>query len=481
MADPRILDAGCKPDGSGKYVIYWMQQSQRIGYNHALNHAIELANEMRLPLVVIFVLSDAIPDANLRHYHFMFEGLAETAQSLQQAGSGLHICAGDPADVIAQCTRDAAALVTDVGYLRWQRDWRLGLRTKQMSTAYCEVESDVVVPVRTVSSKEEYAAATIRGKILRQLTQFLEPAPLSQLAVKKPVSLSLPSDIPHLFCTHDTCFADLLEFAIKNLKIDASVSAVSSFQGGYAAACEHLQTFLHKHLHLYAEKRNDPALNIQSDLSPYLHFGQISALEIALKVLDYAEIPAYAAADLIRNKAGLTGLQAGVASFLEELIVRRDLSCNFCHYNENYDSYAGITLWARKTLNDHLGDPRPMLYSPGQLENAQTSDPNWNAAQTELLITGKMHNYMRMYWGKKVIEWTPDPETAFHLLLWLNNKYSLDGRDPNSYAGIAWCFGKHDRPWQTRPVFGSIRYMNAQGLKRKFDMQKYIDNVNSQI
>ncbi|MGC9362125.1 MAG: deoxyribodipyrimidine photo-lyase, partial [Candidatus Syntrophosphaera sp.] len=217
--------------------------------------------------------------------------------------------------------------------------------------------------------------------------------------------------------------------------------------------------------------------DIQSGLSPYLHFGQISALEVALRVMEYAEIPAFEAANLIRDKSDLDPLQAGVASFLEELIVRRELSCNFCYYNEDYDNYNSIPLWARKTLNDHLGDARPYDYSLEELETARTDDPFWNAAQQEMLRTGKMHNYLRMYWGKKLIEWIPEPETAFGLMLYLNNKYLLDGRDPNSYAGVAWCFGKHDRPWQERDIFGKVRYMNANGLKRKFDMQGYLEKV----
>ncbi len=460
-----------------KLVLYWMQQAQRMEHNHALNHAISEANRMRIPLVAVFVLNGGIPDANLRHYQFLLEGLLETAKTLREKGIGFQLLAGEVPETIAALAGSNAYVVTDRGYLNWQKQWRSQLRKALPPEACCEVETDAVVPVRLASPKEEYAAATLRGKILRRLSEFLEAEVEPVYTVASSAALQIPAKLPRLNIQADTGLAPLIEFAQTHLKLDSSVNPVPDFPGGHAEAVKRLELFLEGKLRLYAEKRNEPALGIQSNLSPYLHFGQISALEVALQALEFCEVPAYAAADLIRDKSGLEPLQAGLASFLEELVVRRELSCNFCHYNPRYDSYACIPLWARTTLNDHLHDHRPYLYSLEELETAQTADPYWNAAQTEMTLTGKMHNYLRMYWGKKIIEWTPDPETAFQIMLYLNNKYSLDGRDPNSYAGIAWCFGKHDRPWQSRDIFGSVRYMNAAGLKRKFDMQGYLDKV----
>jgi len=231
---------------------------------------------------------------------------------------------------------------------------------------------------------------------------------------------------------------------------------VSHIHGGYSNAKKKLNLFISNHLADYNVKRNDPTLNITSGLSPYLHFGQISSLEIAMSVLN---------SDVVDDTK---------AVFLEELIVRRELSMNFCWYNSLYDSFEGLPKWARQTLLEHSGDYRPYTYSYEQLENADTHDPYWNTAQREVIKTGMMHNYMRMYWGKKILEWIPDPISAFEFAIYLNNKYALDGRDPNSFAGIAWCFGKHDRPWATRPVFGTVRTMTASGLERKFDMNAYI-------
>ncbi|MFO8144107.1 MAG: deoxyribodipyrimidine photo-lyase [Candidatus Syntrophosphaera sp.] len=477
MNQARISPPDCNLQKKGGYVVYWMQQTQRVDANHALNEALRVANAAGKPLCAIFVLSDRIPEANMRHFRFMLEGLAKTAQKLNEHGIRLHLFAGDPVQMIPRITSGRALVVADRGYLHWQREWRRALKEELPTGMICEVESDVIVPVETASAKEEYSAATLRRKILRHLTDFLESEPLPAFELKKPAPLETPPDIPHLLFKPGMKGKEFIAFARENLDIDSGVPPTEFFKGGYDEAREHLDLFLERRLHLYAEKRNEPSLDIQSDLSPYLHFGQISALEIALKVLDYAGIPAYDAAGLIQDKSNLDPLQAGVASFLEELIIRRELSCNFCFYNEEYDNFKCVPLWARKTLNDHLHDARPYDYSLEELETGRTDDPFWNAAQQEMLKTGKMHNYMRMYWGKKLIEWIPEPETAFGLMLYLNNKYQLDGRDPNSYAGVAWCFGKHDRPWQERDIFGKVRYMNANGLKRKFDMPGYLEKV----
>lgn len=465
--------------GRTEFVLYWMQQSQRVDYNHALNKAAELASAWQIPLITVFVLSDEVPDANLRHYRFMLEGLAETAKRLSELGIAFYLCSGKPDEVIATIAGKRGFVVTDRGYLRWQRLWREQLYAKLGPERWLEVESDTVVPVEIVSNKEEYSAATIRGKILKHLENWLEPVEGPDYSLTDKTPPTIPGSIAHLEVKPRMRFAHLWKFATQHLRIDLSVGFSTSFSGGYNEAYKRWVLFLFNRLRLYAEKRNDPSLNIQSNLSPWLHFGQLSALEVALAALEYNEVPAYAAAGLIRDKSGLDSHQAGLASFLEELIVRRELSCNFCWFNPAYDSFACVPLWARQSLNDHILDARPFIYSAEQLESAATADPFWNAAQKEMVSTGKMHNYMRMYWGKKLIEWTPDPETAFQLMLWLNNKYQLDGRDPNSFAGIAWCFGKHDRPWQSRAVFGSVRYMNSAGLKRKFDMQGYLNKVKA--
>jgi deoxyribodipyrimidine photo-lyase len=246
--------------------------------------------------------------------------------------------------------------------------------------------------------------------------------------------------------------------AISKLHIDRTVQKVSSFQGGTQEARNHLEVFLEGKLDQFPELRNDPTLDYLSHMSPYLHFGQISPLFIALKASETKS--------------------PGTEAFLEELIVRRELSMNFVYYNKKYDLFEAVPEWAKKTLRAHKKDKRQYTYTLEELEPAKTHDPYWNAAQKEMVIKGKMHGYMRMYWGKKIIEWSRTPEGAFRSTLYLNNKYELDGRDPNGFTGVAWCFGKHDRPWGERPIFGNVRYMNDKGLRRKFDADGYVKRVN---
>jgi deoxyribodipyrimidine photo-lyase len=425
----------------GRYVLYWMQASQRSEYNHALEYAILKANELRLPVVVFFGITDYFPEGNERHYAFMLEGLRDVRQALKKRGIQLVIRHRSPELGVVQMARGASLVVTDRGYLKIQKAWRT-YAAEHMSCPLIQVESDVVVPLEETSSKEEYAAATIRPKIHRKLKQFLVPLKETDPMVD---SLSL---------AFDSFKIDDVDRTLSKLKIDRSVKKVSSLHGGTEEARKHLDVFIDGKLEHYGELRNDPTVDYLSLMSPYLHFGQISPLFIALRV---------------------SGTRcSGREAYLEELIVRRELSINFVSQNSRYDSFKSLPDWARKSLKAHQMDRRAYLYSDREFEEGRTHDPYWNAAQKEMLLTGKMHGYMRMYWGKKILEWSPTPEEAFRTALSLNNKYELDGRDPNAFAGIAWCFGKHDRPWGERKIFGNVRYMNEGGLKRKFDVDGYV-------
>ena len=278
--------------GRTEFVLYWMQQSQRVDYNHALNKAAELASAWQIPLITVFVLSDEVPDANLRHYRFMLEGLAETAQRLSELGIAFYLCSGKPDEVIATIAGKSGFVVTDRGYLRWQRLWREQLYAKLGPERWLEVESDTVVPVEIVSNKEEYSAATIRGKILKHLENWLEPVEGPDYSLTDKAPPTIPGSIAHLEVKPRMRFAHLWKFATQHLRIDLSVGFSTSFSGGYNEAYKRWVLFLFDRLRLYAEKRNDPSLNIQSNLSPWLHFGQLSALEVALAALEYNEVPA---------------------------------------------------------------------------------------------------------------------------------------------------------------------------------------------
>jgi len=442
----RIKKLNQKEPCQGKYVLYWMQASQRAEYNHALEYAVLKANELGKPLVVFFGLTGQYPEANERHYLFMLQGLLETQNRLQERGILMVIRQDSPdkgAEILAQ---GACLVVADRGYTRLQRAWRQNV-ANNISCPLVQVESDVVVPIEAVSKKEEYAAATIRKKFHLQLGKYLQPlAPVPLIHHSLGLKLeTLDIALPHQ--------------VIQQLKVNIGAAPVAMI-GGTMTAKQRLQEFIQEKLPEYNEKRNHPELDYLSHMSPYLHFGQISPLYIAEQILN----------------AVIAG-QESKEAYLEELLVRRELSMNFVFYQENYDGIDCLPAWALATLQQHALDLRPYLYSLSRLENADTHDPYWNAAQKEMVVTGKMHGYMRLYWGKKILEWSRDFQEAYQAALYLNNKYELDGRDANGYTGVAWCFGKHDRPWQERAIFGKVRYMNDKGLERKFDMKRYLVKI----
>jgi deoxyribodipyrimidine photo-lyase len=436
--------------GKGKIgaVIYWMSRDQRVNDNWALIFAQNLALERKQPLIVIFCLVSNFLNATIRQYDFMLAGLQEVERKLQKYNIPFLLLSGEPDRLIPEFIKsvEAGALVTDFDPIKIKRKWKddvLG----NINIPFYEVDAHNIVPCFYVSPKEEFGAYTIRPKIQKFLPEFLEEFP----PVKK---LKMPE--------HSFNFENNWEDVEKNLKIDYSIPKVDAIKPGEDAALESLEIFLLSKIRYYDIDRNNPVKGSQSNLSPYFHFGQLSAQRAALNV-ERMDIP-------IEMKNG----------FLEELIIRRELSDNFCLYNPNYDNFNGFRLWAKKTLSEHRRDEREFIYSKGEFENAETHEDLWNAAQNELVITGKIHGYMRMYWAKKILEWSETPEGALETAVYLNDRYQLDGRDPNGYAGCAWAIGgTHDRAWGERPVFGKIRYMNRNGCKRKFDISAYIEKFSN--
>ncbi|MGH4137393.1 deoxyribodipyrimidine photo-lyase [Clostridium sp.] len=432
------------------YVVYWMQCSQRTEYNHALEYAIMQANELKKPLVVYFGLTDNYPEANERHYYFMLEGLKEVKIELARRNIKMIIRKISPESGALEISSFAALMVVDRGYLRIERKWRT-LLAQNAKCCVVQVETNVIVPIEMASIKEEYSAYTLRNKINKRLEEFA--LPLNERECDKhSTDLELP--------LYEYDIEDM-DKVISELKIDKTVKRVLYYKGGTRNAKLLLEDFISNKLAHYTELKNEPSEVYSSNLSPYLHFGQISPLYIYIKLMDV----------YIEDKK----------AFLEELIIRRELSMNFVFYNDKYDSYACLPSWALNTLEKHLVDSREFVYSVQELEAAKTHDAYWNAAQKEMLITGKMHGYMRMYWGKKILEWNKNPEEAYNTAIYLNNKYLLDGRDANGFAGIAWCFGKHDRPWGERAIFGLVRFMNDKGLKRKFNMERYLQKIEAMV
>lgn len=444
----RIRPLNDNPVKKGAFVLYWMQQSQRAEYNHALEYAIEMANHFDLPVKVIFALAGDYPEANLRHYTFMMEGLVETRDTLRRRGIHMEAHIGDPASIVVKASENAAALICDYGYLRHQKSWRRAV-ARQAPCRVVQVESDAVVPVAVASEKAEYGAYTIRPRINRLLEAYLVDIP--HQPVRRPLSEKMAAG----FDLYD--YKNILE----KMRIDKSVLPVSGrIHGGTSLAKRAFDVFLKNRLMYYDRHANQPQTEDVSFMGPYLHFGQVSPLYLALT---------------LNRMEGV--LQQAKDRFLEQLIIRRELSINYVVYCPEYDSFDGLPGWAKITLGQHREDRRTYLYSEEQLESAKTHDSYWNAAMLEMKTTGYMHNYMRMYWAKKILEWSDSPRQAHQTTLMLNNRYFLDGRDPNSYAGVSWAYGLHDRPWKERPVFGKIRYMAASGLERKCDIQAYVAKV----
>ncbi len=440
-----------------QYVIYWMQQSQRVHYNHALERAIQIANQQNLPLLVFFGLTANYPDANQRHYVFMLEGLKEVKHILKTFHINFVVKYGSPEKALIPFLEDAHTLVMDQGYLKHQRTWRSFVlsyvKDHALNINIDVVDTDLIVPVEVASNKAEYGAYTIRPKIKKLYASFRDFSRISTL--KNQTDLQIPSDDD---------LSDINQ-TIRNLHLEHTLAPSVVFHGGYTQASQLFFDFLNKKINRYPES-NDPSLDLTSKLSLYLHFGQISSLEILDRLF------------MALNSGQIEG--EGFDAFVEQLLIRRELAFNYVYYQKGYDQFETMTEhWAYETMRIHDLDERPYLYSKEVIENQKTHDPYFNAAMKQMVITGYMHNYMRMYWAKKIMEWTPSFKEAYETILYLNNHYFIDGRDPNSYTGVAWCFGKHDRAWTERKVFGKLRYMNAQGLERKFDIKAYVHQMDT--
>jgi len=429
--------------------VYWMSRDQRVQDNWALLFSQELALKQKAPLTVVFCAISQFHGATVRQYDFMLRGLQELEKSLAEKNIPFYLLTGLPEEEIPKFVNKfmIGALITDFSPLLVKKQWNKTIADNIEITFY-EVDAHNIVPCWIASSKQEYGAYTFRPKINRVLDEFLEDFPILK---KHPI-----------IWREDKGEIDWNKIRESRLLGD-SISEVQWIKSGEKEAHRVLHDFIKNKLQVYYELRNDPTKDGQSNISPYLHFGQISAQRTALEVLENAENRSYKA-------------------FLEELIVRRELSDNFCFYNSNYDKFEGFPNWARKTLTAHAKDPREHVYSLEEFECAKTHDELWNAAQIEMMQRGKMHGYMRMYWAKKILEWTESPEKAIEIAIYLNDKYELDGRDPNGYVGIAWSIGGvHDRAWKERPVFGKIRYMSYNGCKSKFNVKEYIERVKMPI
>jgi deoxyribodipyrimidine photo-lyase len=432
-------------------VLYVMARDQRLHDNFALQVAQEEALRLGVPLAVVFCLLPRTGRRAREHYRFMLAGLQELEAGLAAKNIAFMTLLGNASERLggALYHLKPQALIFDFSPLRGPQRLHRSVAAKA-DCAVFEVDTHNIVPLWVASDHQEVAARTLRPKLKRLLPDYMDQAKQLQ---------SHPYDWPgtvQKMAQLQSMIDELVE------AVPANGSDISRFQPGEAAAGAALHQFVDERLEGYAERRNDPSQDGQSDLNPYLHYGQLSSATAVRAILEAV--------------GQQPKLQDDAEAFIEEITVRKELSDNFCFYNQDYDSLSGAPEWARRTLDKHQDDPREHVYTPDQLEQAQTHDEAWNAAQHQLTRTGKMHGYMRMYWAKKVLEWSQSPQAAIETLLHLNDFYHIDGGDPNGYAGIMWSVaGVHDRPWGERPVYGVVRSMVYNGLKRKFNIQAYID------
>lgn len=438
------LQVGTKGKGP---VMYWMSRDQRTRDNWALLAAQKEAEKNKKGLCVVFVLVLDFPSATWPQYEFMISGLKEVEKELIGKRIPFHFLVGNPPEAIEKFIHDhgIGMLFADFSPLRIKRRWIDDL-LENISIPFYQVDAHNIVPCWVASNKKEYAARTIRPKINRLLPEFLEPFPDLKEQEQR------PWDQPENKW-------DALKSTVKNKQ---NGRILNTWHSGETAALKALHAFIQEKLKRYATQSNDPTKDAISNLSPYIHFGQLSSQRIALEV----------------QRSSSFGQSKD--DFLEQLIIRKELTDNYCYYNQKYDTLEEIPNWARTTLEIHSKDKREYIYSLEEFERGATHDDLWNAAQMEMVKKAKMHNYMRMYWAKKILEWTETPEEAMKIVIYLNDKYELDGRDPNGYVGAAWSIGGvHDRAWKERPIFGKIRYMNYNGCKSKFDVKHYIDMVKN--
>jgi deoxyribodipyrimidine photo-lyase len=431
-----------------------MQRAQRGVDNPALDVAVAAANFLGKPILVFFAPIPFYPHANARHYAFLAQGLADISADLHNRGIGFVLRCWPDHQLLKFCEEVRPALIVgDENPLREPANWREAVTMKvadRLGIPFWTVDADVVVPSRMIE-KAQYAARIIRPKLALQLPIFLrEP---ENLRANVPCIEAGAAPFPKGGCESSITFDELTH----GWPLDRSVPPVSSFRGGAREGLRLLREFVKDKLSRYDRERNHPELGGTSRLSPYLHFGHISPVRVALEV-QRADAP-----------------ESEKQAYLDQLVTWRELAVNFVKHNPHYDSIDCAEPWAKRTLNAHARDERPYVYSDRQLEDAETHDELWNAAQRQMVTEGWMHNYMRMYWAKKILEWSASPAAAYATTVRLNDKYFLDGRDPNGYAGIAWAItGKLDRPWFDRPIFGQIRYMSATSVAKKFNAASYV-------
>jgi deoxyribodipyrimidine photo-lyase len=461
------------------FVLYWMIAARRTAWSHAFDRAVERARELGKPLVVLEALSCDYPWASARLHRFVLDGMADNARALARRPALYHPYVepepGAGRGLVRALAAHAAVIVTD-DFPTFVLASKVRAVSRGVDVRVERVDSNGLLPMRAATTVFPTALA-FRRYLQRSLADHLACPPVADALARAtlPRLDALPRDVLERWPAADRALLGGDPSALSRLPIDHRVEPVEP-RGGAVAADERLARFLDGPLDRYADERNDLDRETTSGLSPYLHFGHISVHRILAAL---AAREAWSASSLSRRalgqREGFWGLSPSIEAFLDQLVTWREVGLNFSALRADHDRYESLPEWARATLDRHRGDPRPWLYDRDALDEARTHDPLWNAAQTQLRREGRIHNYLRMLWGKKILEWSASPEVALRTLIELNDRYALDGRDPNSYTGIFWTLGRYDRPWAPeRPIFGRIRYMSSENTARKLGVRGYL-------
>jgi deoxyribodipyrimidine photo-lyase len=480
VPDKRVTRCNQAPlNPEGAFVLYWMISSRRLNWSFALQRAVDWCKALQRPLLILEALRAGYEWANDRIHGFIMQGMAENLLSCREKNvlyyPYLEPWSGAGKGLLASLSRNACVVVTDE-FPAFFLPKMVSAASNKIQVLMEKVDSNGILPLRAAPRLFVSARSFrrfLQGCLEMHLEEMPKSDPLEELSQVGP--WKIPEEILRRWPPASIEALERPHLLLRDLPLDHGVP-LSPLAGGASEAQRTLRRFLQEGLPCYASRRNHPDHTVTSGLSPYLHFGHISSHQVVRQVLEEEGwSPGSSAKRPSGSAKGWWGLSPDLEAFLDQLITWRELGFNFCFYKEDYQSYESLPDWAKKTLEEHAGDPRPYLYSQEVLERAGTHDLVWNAAQRQLLKEGRLHNYLRMLWGKKILEWSPDPGEALRVMIHLNNKWALDGRDPNSYSNIFWCLGKYDRPWgPRRPIFGTVRYMSSSSASRKLKMREYL-------
>lgn len=457
-----------------------MVANRRASWNYSLDRALDWAEELGKPLLIFEPLRPDYQWNSPRFHQFIIDGMRDNAAVFADTPVRYYPYLQPTADVgrgALACLAGQACIVVSDDFPCFFLPHMFAAAGRQIPVSFELVDSNGIYPMRN-THRVFTRAVDFRRHLQKNIRPHLAEAPAANPWLRRQLVPFKPADLPAHFSRRWPEATNLDKFQLADLPLDHSVQPVAGIRGGSATAEQRLGEFLKRRLNDYDEARNDPAQAGTSELSPYLHFGHISAHQVfaqLMKAAGWSE--EHLAPKATGSNSGWWGVPPSVEAYLDQLLTWRELGYNCCALTDNYDQFESLPNWAQKTLADHAKDKRPYHYELEQFESAQTHDSLWNAAQRQLVREGRIQNYLRMLWGKKILEWTASPRAALEILIQLNNKYALDGRNPNSYSGIFWVLGRYDRAWgPERPIFGKIRYMSSDNTARKIDVRQYLKN-----